>query len=505
MKFQFTNQDKQNLLLLTSVGLVFRLLLIYFFPAAFGSDCIGRLYLKEHLFIGHWLPFTQALVLLGTKAGFGYEGIRMIFAVFGTAASATFYLLARQLVASGFALFAALTFSLNSLVVSLSIMPFQDVISVGFLSLALVLFFKDGLYFKSKSGSLVLGLACLTRYESWFVLLLLFIWKISAGKPHGQLPSFSKILMAGFYFGWAPALWLLVSKTQLGQWNAFLFDTADSNFYGWHPHFDLIWMAGFAKNMLYWLVRFGLPLVFFIPLGFRGLHKKELPPSLKILFPIVGITLLFFFVIIGKDFQTVNRFAVLPLTAGLLVGTIGLEDFIQRVKMKWLLADIGRNTKMLKLAAAIALLTVGSLTIFSLNRINREPIHQVPHKIAKFLDENLKAEESALVVAGRVPDLTDFAPMHYQRILAQSKLDRSQVFSSGLLNFSSEEEVQNLAKEKNVKFVVQFTDFVPFQESDKVVILLLESPPPGTEVVFKTELALIFRITNWQNEPEVSN
>lgn len=478
----------RDLFVLFLLGAVYRILLLLSFPVPFGNDGFGRLYFRDQLFLSHWLPMTQAIVILISGLEEGIFWTRVVFALIGAASATGFYLYLRTLVRREAALLGSLLFSFNALYVLLSLMPYQDVLFLGLFYAALGFLFRSPKP-QTTVACILFGLACLTRYEAWFTIPFLFVWQVSEGFRKWSL-SLSKVLESGLYFGWGPLCWFVLSAAYWGGWTSFLFQTPDRSFYGWHPHFDLFWALRYGFRMAYWVLLFGSPLILVALPAVVSLlrHRRPLANSLKVLFSGGLLVLGFFFFIIGKDQETVFRFVGFPLSICLVVAAIGID-----VLLEWLRERGGLSWGR---PAWIGILLLGGLMIYSaipVYRINRDPQYRDPFRIARYLESVLQPGERVIVVADRFRDLSDDAPILYQRITTQMGDFRDRILSAGVLGEVEEERLRRFAREQKVRYLVIFTNFDPWLPSD----IYFASVAQGESEVLETETARVFRVEDW--------
>ncbi len=488
-----SRQTWLDLAALFCLGLAFRIALLHFFPVPYGEDGFGRIYFKDRIFLGHWLPLAQGLVFATSRISSGIESIRLVFAVCGALAAGGFYLFLRRLGSRRTAWVGGLLFSFNRLFVILSLMPYQDVLFLGLYYAALAWLFRDKAgpeNLRSKTGSLLFGLANLTRYEGWFALPVLGFWKLKRElEAHSQSKTVAALLRTGLFWGWAPLVWFAMSWLHWHGWNEFLFQPADRRFYGWHPHFDWIWVVRYGLRWGSWIFSFGSSITLLALWGGVRLAKsgKGLHPGLRLLLVNVALTTLFFFFVIGKEQETVFRFVMFAFSAVLVFTALGLDDLAGR----W-----GRPR--LTLAAATAILTGLIIhSTISVARLGELPEHRDPYQVARFLEANLETSETALVVAERVSNLQDDAPILYQRIVAQTRLDRGRVISAGNLAFGGRAQLLHFARTAMVRYLVVFPNFQPRLAADLFFSGLADAGPDWLEPVLGTATVRVYRVREW--------
>lgn len=189
----------KNSLLIFAAGLLLKLALVAFFPALYGGDTV--LHLRNHasILLGHQLPMLQILIFASYKITATPMFFRVVMAAIGAAAGAGFYLLCSRIVCQEAAFWAGLFFITNPFLNEISIVPFQEILMLGALCFC-VYFYATG---RITAASLLLGIACLTRYEAWIAcpIVLIHYWAQNQFTPRKLLPALA-------LFCWAPVLWV---------------------------------------------------------------------------------------------------------------------------------------------------------------------------------------------------------------------------------------------------------------------------------------------------------
>ncbi len=474
-------------------SLMIRCVLLLVFPVPYGNDGFGRIFFSDQLFLSHWLPLTQLIVQLGAQLSEGILPIRLLFAVCGSLAACGFYLYLRLFLDRGLALLGGLLFSVNPLYVMLSLMPYQDVLFLGLFYASLAILLRKTPLFQSPGGSLLYGLASLTRYESWFLIPLLIVWKARIENSGGPLSEkLMGLLRATIFFAWAPLLWFLLSFTHWGRWDGFLFQTQDQSFYAWNPLVDFIWIVEYLARMLYWIGLFGSPIVLFSAWAlFSWISDGERPyPAQRLLILFGSLVLVFFLFIIGKEHDTVFRFVTIPLSIVLVGTVVGLgkaRDWVVKRQPDWL----GRLSPVALVLLFAGLIVYAAIPMASLDR-NAE--FRDPFLIAQRLDAVVQADEKVLVVADRSRDLLDAAPLAYQRVVAQSRLGRDRVLAAGLLQSDEPAKLGEYAREAGVAYLVVFENFEPWLVPDIFFANLPRTEPDQVDVILRLETAAIYRV-----------
>jgi hypothetical protein len=185
----------RNALTVAAVALLLRLSLIVAFPMVFGGDSLLRLVNHDRILISYQLPLLQSLIWLVTRFSTNVLAVRLMMAGLGAFAAVAFYRFALDFVGERAALAGALLFATNPFITPISTVPYQEILLLGCLLMALHSLFQG----RDRSASVWLALACLTRFEAWVACPIFMVMAWRRGRPLWQ-----SILL----FGWAPLLWL---------------------------------------------------------------------------------------------------------------------------------------------------------------------------------------------------------------------------------------------------------------------------------------------------------
>jgi len=483
----------RDLIWIFALGLLFRLALLLLFPVPYGNDAAGRLYFREAIFTWHWLPVTQALVYLPFAATHNIFMVRLIFAIIGSLAAVAFAFYLQTLASRRAALIGGVLFAINAHAVFLSLMPYQEIVFLGLLFGSLAFFLREKNASHSRRnfiiGSALYGLACLTRYEGWFILPALFVAGIWPALLTRRIPLIAKGIAKNLVgLGWGPALWLLFNRLQWGSPTAFLFHRADHAFYAWSPHHEIARIVDYIGNMFYWLLRFGSPLVLFALPGIWVFWKNR-----KTLFPMLWPALLllllaaiFLIFVAGKEFATANRFAMIPLGILLVFTVLGIDDFLDRLlkSSHRLLQKIMQPVakKIVAVSLSVFLLFYGAMPVMQANQL---AAHREPYEIAKFLKTNLAGNESAVIVAA---SHEGEVPMPYQRIFGQLEFDKESLFCSFFIAPHEIENIESFGAARRLRYVVVCDD----QSNNAVFNLLASAARAKMKTVFSNNAATIY-------------
>jgi len=180
--------------LLFALALSARLPLVFAYPGVYGGDSVARLARSDELLLAYQLPLPQLVVLLARALNPDPLLARALFAAIGALVPVALVRAMRPWAGDVAATLAGLLAALHPLLLYYSLVPYQE-------SLMLVLLLEGALALENgREGraGLLLGLACLCRYEAWIAAALAVVSRRRLS-PRAVL-----------YFGWAPLFWLLL-------------------------------------------------------------------------------------------------------------------------------------------------------------------------------------------------------------------------------------------------------------------------------------------------------
>ncbi len=184
---------RRYLLLLLGLGFLLRIALILAYPPIFGGDSVTRLAHHDRIIISQQLPALQTSIFLLSRLSDDPLLIRYWMALLGALAGLAFYSLSRDLQLHPLT---ALLFATHPYIVAVSTVPYQEILMLAALCGAFHFHFND----RPAAASLLLGLACLTRYEAWAACpVLAFDYTRSQRRPIAALALYA----------WAPLAWML--------------------------------------------------------------------------------------------------------------------------------------------------------------------------------------------------------------------------------------------------------------------------------------------------------
>jgi hypothetical protein len=193
------------------LGLMVRIAFIHVHPAIYGGDTLARIMNADRVLLAYQLPLLQLLIYLVNLVSSDPLLIRYLMSLVGALAGAAFYLLSATLLDRPTARLASLFFIFNPFLLVHSIVPYQEILMLLALCLGLYFLVRPDLRGSIGWASLYLGLACLTRYESWVVTAAAGLYyareKLASRSTLSPWPVLGQTTIL---FGWAPLLWILL-------------------------------------------------------------------------------------------------------------------------------------------------------------------------------------------------------------------------------------------------------------------------------------------------------
>jgi hypothetical protein len=184
-------------------ALTLRLGLIWQFPIVFGGDSVLRLLNRDRILMSYQLPLLQFFIWTVTRWASGIVAVRLMMAVLGALAAVAFYYLAEDLVGSRAALAGALLFATQPYITPISTVPYQEILLLGTLFAAFHCFFHR----RWTASAILLGLACLTRFEAWVACPILAVaWFLGGSK------TVRRAVEAIAIFGTVPIAWIMLRR-----------------------------------------------------------------------------------------------------------------------------------------------------------------------------------------------------------------------------------------------------------------------------------------------------
>ena len=480
----------------------FRLALLYYFPVPYGNDAAGRLYFRDTVLFWHWLPVAQVLVYGSFALTHSILFIRCVFAIVSSLAAVAFTHYLQGCSSRRTALIGGTLFATNPLLLFLSLMPYQEVVFLGLMFGSLVFLSPnrnslevDG---RQIAGWLLYGFACLTRYEAWFVLpalLVAALWRAWAARKRAPVLPSLVITLVGL--GWGPAMWMLINALHWGSPTAFLFHIGGHQIYAWDPHAEWVRISTYVVHMMYWLARFGGPLLLFAVPGVLEAwrRRKALLPYLWPVLLLLLLVLIFLVFVAAREFATANRFACIPLSIALVFVAIGLDSFWERRSASGRLWTRILGTPVARGVIAgvllICLLLYGAVPVMQANRL---PEFRDPYEIAQFLQRHLRDGERAVVVAEHHAELREAAPMPYQRIYGQLTLGKDELLCAAFVDPRSIPSIEKFVQEQKIRYLVICRGTWPPHGSDSLFLSIAVPPQGKLTTRLQSSLATVYEI-----------
>jgi hypothetical protein len=360
-------------LLLYALALLARLPLVFAYPAVYGGDSVARLARSDELLLAYQLPLPQLLVFVARALAPDPLVTRALFAAIGALLPLALLRAMRPWSGDTAALLAALLAALHPLPLYYSLVPYQE-------SPTLVLLLFGALALqqrRERRAGLLLGLACLCRYEAWIAAALAVAAR--RGTPRAVLT-----------FAWAPVLWLAAWQG-LSPAGTYVLDP-DPSASRWSR---VVFLALKLREYSGWsfLLLAGLG-------ALAALRRRERPLLWGALYAslVVGAV-----IALGHEFppgsgQVSERLLHIPVVAGCALAGLGLDAAARRARAGVPLAAA---------AAAVVALALGQSWLRSardqIAAANRDPSLQLALRVARSADAELRPGERLAVLAPPVP------------------------------------------------------------------------------------------------------
>ena len=153
-----------------------RIAFVIAFPTLHGGDAAARLAHADMLVLGYQLPLPQLFVMLGKSIADDPRLVRVLFCIWGGVLAAGLTALLALTIGHRGAIFGALLFSFDPLLTHYSIVPYQEPVAYALVAWAFFFAASD----RARTGAILLGGACLSRYEAW--LFLPAFWSVSRSR-----------------------------------------------------------------------------------------------------------------------------------------------------------------------------------------------------------------------------------------------------------------------------------------------------------------------------------
>ena len=402
------------LLVIFGAGLLLRLWLIWLSPAIYGGDTILRLVYHDRILLAYQLPLFQAFIFAVAWISPDPLWVRVMVSAMGALAGVFFYLLSRELMRPPAATAATVLFVCNPYLLHFSIVPYQEI--------AMLLFLLAGVYFywrgKLLPASVLLALACFTRYEAWIVAVVCaadFMLKplsdksVGGNEPNRAARPLSndqktiavlwRAFQGALLFLWAPLVWI-------SYWNGLspsgTFVLAGG--WSWARLYRLIAVSRAVASGLGWLL---IPFfVLGLAISFRSesgrwtvvnAHRRRPAVFLLLLALLFCAGILFSAHGVDPDPErwVTFREGHLPLVVALMFAGAGVERIISWSRVHY------------RVASSLVLL----LGLYSLVRAQqwvqksaKQPELELDLQAARFIEPFLRRGDVAAVLARPIPE-----------------------------------------------------------------------------------------------------
>ncbi len=412
--------DHIPVVILSLTALVFYQTLIYHTRTIYWNDAHIRWALRDQLLLGEWLPGVQVFVVLASKITSNLDFLQSLMSLLAIGSLICFYLLARRLFSFTTALVAIAFLAFNSMFAAFAIVPYSDMLFVGFVFLALIFLdepvFSRRFYF----GIFLLNLASLTRYEGWF-LAVFFIGDVAlrSFRTMKWQAALRQTLKMTLLCSLAPMAWLAIGLSEshgfmdrLSSIYEFVIAPATPRLSDHiHARLDPAYLAYFSLQYFFLLIR--QIHVEFLMLAIAGFSIAILNPSHQGIHLRILLLLIFdwFLLALFQPWKFGNLrqpffmqvFLVLYASHGLAAG---ISWGCRRLALLMNNANMVDWTRYLTITAALMLTVrlIPSTYKFIVNT-SREADFLTPFMIATWLDPRLVEDDAVFII-----DETDYYP-----------------------------------------------------------------------------------------------
>ena len=496
------------------LGLYYLLMLRY--PIIYGGDTVVRLVNPSRILNGHQLPLLQVLIQYTTRWSSGPEGVFILMALISGIACAGLHALTLELTGDRRAAWLAAAFYVSHpFVLYYSRVPYQEPLLFACLAWGYYYLFRPESPAARVLSSLLIGAACLTRYEGWIAALAAALFQIRLRRrEEGKLRP-STAVKALVCFGWAPALWIL--------WNRGL-SPAGTHVLDLGLHWGRFYRPYFIVKSALWWTESAVALL--AVLGFAGswldarMRRDERFHSILAFLALFLAALLFS----GHGIEpeptrmVTEREAFVP---------IGILVFYAAIGSSWLIRGLENSPLSGPLSrVGVPLLAVLMVTGYSFDRgfhriaaANDDPELKSDYQVAQFLAQR---RAGALVLAAPLPTATlttyldsverwsgkegrakallllqkaETTPLDYQRVLVFSWMGKNRVLAADQLRDLDRQRIERFLQEKRIDYLVVFSDFAPVAEHERALLAwCADGRMPEFEVRNGDKSARIFRI-----------
>ncbi len=482
-------------------------LLMHGYPIIYGGDPVARLVNFPRILVGHQLPLLQLLIHYTMRRFYGPDAIFWLMALISAAACAGIHALTWEITKDRRAAWAAaVLYVAHPFILYYSRVPYQEPLLLASLAWGFCYLFRPPSLVNSLASSLFFGLACFCRYEGWIAALAAGLFHIWQARQRKHRITLGSIILSLALFGWGPALWIAWNR-DLSPAGSYVLDLGVQWGRFYRPYFvmkSVLWwtesavvllaLAGFVRSWLDPQIReqrrthalLGLLMILLAALVVSG-HSIQ-PDPVRLVTEreaFIPISLLIVYAGLGAGWlwnECRNRFgdrsllrSGIPLLALAVAGGYSINRGIHRVAASNTDAELKTAYQV---AEFLAERRAGSV-------IMAAPLP--PAEVESYLNSverwsGARGRENALKQLQEV----ETTPLDYQRVLTFSWMGRDKVFSGDRLRGMTPAAIEGFLREKQIEYVVIFSDFRPAAEHEKV-LMDLHAGPRSPEVEIRNE------------------
>lgn len=177
-----------------------RLALLVLHPGIHGGDSVARLAHADRLVLAYQLPLPQAVVVAARWLWPDPRLVQVLFILIGAAVATGLAAVVSRIESPLAGRAAGLLAGLHPLFIYYSLVPYQEGPMLALLAGGAAALLAG----KERTAALLIGLACLCRYEAWPAAALAFAGRCAARRRI----SVREVVL----WGWAPLLWMAWSR-----------------------------------------------------------------------------------------------------------------------------------------------------------------------------------------------------------------------------------------------------------------------------------------------------
>jgi len=239
---------------------------------------------RDDILVAHWPPLTQVFTHYAYLITGSVFGVRIAFAVVTSFLGIAFFDFLTLFQDRKPAFYNALFLTLNPLIIFLSIVPYQEVLLLIFTFYTLVYLYTSNYVL----SAICFGLACLTRFEAWFLAPFILYWLYDT-RRRGQ--SLLNLFGVASLYSLGFIAWFLINYFAYGHPLHFLKSYGNTD----HLEYPNTYLKSVGE-VLFWTVKYGGPMVI-VGLVAMVRRPKEVIGHSRMLLLFFWYTLLLLFLI----------------------------------------------------------------------------------------------------------------------------------------------------------------------------------------------------------------